>query len=51
MIDIVIEPDHDEKTCYGKYRFTESNIPDHWDYDEVDDLREYDVIDWRYTQL
>ena len=50
MIDFVIDPDEDGN-CYGKYRRSESNIPDDWeDIVEVEDLSDYHVTEWRYDQ-
>jgi len=49
MIKFVIKPDGN-KQCLGKYERSKANIPDDWeDIVEVDDLDQYEVVEWRYT--
>ena len=44
----VINPD-ENGNCEGKYDRSEANIPDGWeDIVEVDDLNDYEVVEWRY---
>ena len=48
MIKFVIDPEEDGD-CYGKYKMSKNNIPEEWDdVEEVDNLDEFDVVEWRY---
>ena len=49
MISFVIDPD-DTGDCYGKYRRSKQNIPDGWEIVEVENLDDYNIVEWRYEQ-